>query len=440
MTRSAFAAALIFALTALTVLSQSGPARLPVDAPTPAKLPARLSAAGPGTDVAEAPTGYNLITNGHTDQKTFLANMAQFSEDAVEIETDDQEGNLGPSYNSTACVRCHSNPVTGAESQIFELRVGHWDGTTFTAPAGGTLVRQRATHPEAQARVPDGFEIRARRRSTSLYGLAYIEFVRDSDLIALQASQPADMRGTLILSTVTTGVNPDGTFTTATRIGRFGWKCQHGSLLDFAADALRNEIGRTSPIVPTKAPAMDGRPLTQFVHNLGIDDPATPDKPFGSDVQSYTSFMRSLTAPPRDFSLQGTPDVVAGERLFAVCQCQQCHTPALTTAPVGAAINGFSSVPPAIGGRTVRMYGDCMTHNLGDGGDGIVQGNAPRNEMRTAFLAGIRSRPELFHDGLTYTIADAIQRHGGQGTRSRTLFNGLTPDQQRQVIVFVSSL
>jgi len=36
----------------------------------------------------------------------------------------------------------------------------------------------------------------------------------------------------------------------AVRIGRFGWKNQHASLLSFAADAYLNEMGITNDLQP----------------------------------------------------------------------------------------------------------------------------------------------------------------------------------------------
>ena len=33
------------------------------------------------------------------------------------------------------------------------------------------------------------------------------------------------------------------------RVGRFGWKAQHGSLGSFSADAYLNEMGITSPLL-----------------------------------------------------------------------------------------------------------------------------------------------------------------------------------------------
>ena len=37
-----------------------------------------------------------------------------------------------------------------------------------------------------------------------------------------------------------------------TRIGRFGWKDQHASLVSFTADAFVNEMGMTSPLFPNE--------------------------------------------------------------------------------------------------------------------------------------------------------------------------------------------
>ena len=42
-----------------------------------------------------------------------------------------------------------------------------------------------------------------------------------------------------------------------TRVGRFGWKDQHSSLLSFIADAYLNEMGVTSRLRPTE--------VTQFL-------------------------------------------------------------------------------------------------------------------------------------------------------------------------------
>src|SRR5215467_8454275 len=107
----------------------------------------------------EAPTGFDTLTNGFADQATHDADRAKFEE--VEQIAD----GLGPIYNAQACSECHQNPVTGAISQITELRAGHLDsagnfvGATVTLLDGQgnpviisnrSLINDRAICPNAQ--------------------------------------------------------------------------------------------------------------------------------------------------------------------------------------------------------------------------------------------------------------------------------------------------
>jgi CxxC motif-containing protein (DUF1111 family) len=394
---------------------------------------------------AEAPTGFTMVSNGLTDQDEFDANLAQFSEEAREGpggDGDDRgEGGLGPTYNAASCLNCHNNPAPGGGSQVAELRVGHWDGTTFTAPPGGSLIRLRAVRPVIQPRIPDGFEVRTRRLSTGLFGLGYVEAISDVSILQVQANQSAEVRGTAVLVPVTVGQNPDGSPATSRRFGRFGWKCQHGSLIDFAADAQLNEKGITSPLQPTEAPAPDGRPLDQFDRAPDPEDAPADGAPFGKDVKAYTRFMRSLRAPPRDFVLQGTEDARQGERLFASVGCAACHVPTWVTAPAGSTPRGSQAIPDALGNRVIHPYSDYLLHDVGTG-DGIVQGGPPetRTMVRTAPLWGLRARGELMHDGLSYTIPDAIDRHAGQAAGARANYRALTDSQKRQFRAFLLSL
>src|SRR5262245_57414432 len=68
------------------------------------------SQSGPAERPEEAPTGFNNLTNGFEGQDAFDKDRGTFEE--VEVITD----GLGPVYNSTSCVSCHQNPVTGSSS------------------------------------------------------------------------------------------------------------------------------------------------------------------------------------------------------------------------------------------------------------------------------------------------------------------------------------
>src|SRR5438309_1302483 len=67
----------------------------------------------------EAPAGFDNLTNGFLTQTAFNAAKATFE------ERDEIADGLGPVYNAQGCIECHQNPVTGAGSQISELRAGH---------------------------------------------------------------------------------------------------------------------------------------------------------------------------------------------------------------------------------------------------------------------------------------------------------------------------
>ena len=83
--------------------------------------------------VAEAPTGFDNLTNGFLPQgpafdtlngdnvvalRSFNDNRFIFEE--VETAAD----GLGPTYNAQSCRECHQNVVTGGASQVAEFRSG----------------------------------------------------------------------------------------------------------------------------------------------------------------------------------------------------------------------------------------------------------------------------------------------------------------------------
>src|SRR5215470_7916 len=109
--------------------------------------------------VTEAPTGFDNLTNGFTTQAQFDADKDVFE------ERDDIAKGLGPVYNAQSCAECHQNPVTGAISQITELRAGHFDGVNFIDHPGGSLINDRSINANFQERVLAGNEVRTFRTS-----------------------------------------------------------------------------------------------------------------------------------------------------------------------------------------------------------------------------------------------------------------------------------
>jgi CxxC motif-containing protein (DUF1111 family) len=142
-----------------------------------------------------------------------------------------------------------------------------------------------------------------------------------------------------------------------------------------------------------------------------------------------------------------------GSALFDTLSCNVCHVRSITTAPVGSVINGGTFVvPAALGNKIIYPFGDFLLHDIGTG-DGIVEtnGELTRNKMRTAPLWGLRTRDKFMHEGgsssapsnsgaQSFALNEAILRHAGQATSSRTAYQALTPLQKAHLIKFLKSL
>jgi CxxC motif-containing protein (DUF1111 family) len=347
-----------------------------------------------------------------------------------ELETPDD--GLGPTYNAPGCGDCHQNPEIGGISQIRELRAGHLSGGAFVNPPGGqSLIQLRAVAASIQERLDNAplENITAFRTTLNVIGDGFVECIANSTLTAIRNAQLAGFQGTIINVPVVEANN-------ALRIGRFGWKNQHASLQSFSGDAYLNEMGITNPF--------DGNGGTVENNSLGrsvaaFDTVADPEDD-GADVEAFANFMRATRAPARG---PINDAVRRGESLFSQIRCAICHTPSIVTAPAGTMINGGAfRVPAELGDERIRPFSDFLLHDVGTG-DGIVQngGRGSRNMLRTPPLWGVRTRPELMHDGLSFTFNEAIQRHAGAGgTDARNRYNALSSSQRADVITFLKSL
>src|SRR5919205_2195859 len=192
----------------------------------------------------EAVAGFTNTSNGMVDQATFDADRETFE------ERDTIADGLGPVYNAQSCAECHQNPVTGSSSQVTVMRAGHRDGAgNFIEAPGGSLINDRAIHYSLQERISGGEEVRAFRASLSLLGDGYIEAIDDATFVAIAASQARESGGVIAGQVIRVPLlEAPG----QVRVGRFGWKNQHASLLSFSADAYLNEMGITSNLAPNE--------------------------------------------------------------------------------------------------------------------------------------------------------------------------------------------
>lgn len=386
--------------------------------------PVSIGLSSPARD--EAPTGYDRQTNGFIDQQTYVADEASFA--AVEFVED----GVGPVYNASSCGECHANPITGGSSQVLEMRAGRVVDGAFDEHPGGTLIHSRAIDASIQEHCEDEYDVRTFRASNSLLGLGFVEAIDDATLLAIAESQRIQTNGRIagVARVVAIHEAPG-----ETRIGRFGWKSQHASLLSFSGDAYLNEMGITTPLFPDENTS-NGRSVAAF------DPLPDPDEADNDDLEAFTRFMRATKAPPRDAALAATPEAIAGEALFRSVGCAVCHVTTLETAPEGTVLNGGTFVvTAALGNKVIHPFSDFLLHDVGTG-DGIEDGGVPetRNRLRTAPLWGLRTRNRLMHDGASLTVQDAIVRHAGEAARSVAKFRRLSRERRDALLAFLRSL
>ena len=463
----------------------------------------REQSATQSSQAPEAVTGFDDQSNGFSDPTRRTADQ-KFFEEVEHIAPD----GLGPLYNAQSCRECHQTPVTGAASQVSELRVGHLDAHgIFQNPqipinhgaeviGDRTLVNDRAICAEIQEHVPETETIRTFRMVTSTLGDGYVEAIADATLMKIRKEQCRASHGKICGQAVKVPVpETEG----ADRIGRFGWKDQHASLLAFAGDAYLNEMGITNSLQKTEVTSTCNPPVTTTVPNhdpTKITEPNSVPDPNDNnleDIDHFASFMRSLKAPARDETVAATAEAKHGAELFSKIGCASCHVETMVTGKSPASQGGPGLHPEAVENRTIHPYSDFLLHDVGTG-DGIVvalvehfgreriqkllreesaaeakgaggktedecsesyqtaiaEGEknpkllrdtlCARNKIRTAPLWGLRLRSRLMHDGNSVQLDDAIRRHRGEAEEVSEKFFKLKAADQKAVLTFLQSL
>ena len=345
-------------------------------------------------------------------------------EDFTEVET--AEEGLGPAFNGTSCASCHNVPAIGGGGILLELRAGYRDGSGGHAAlnaAGDTLIHLLSTPSHAcQVQMPDDVTVIARRAPIPLFGAGLVEAIPDEQLLALE--DPVDRNRDGVSGRAAIVVDAA---TGARRVGRFGWKAQHATLLAFSGDAYRNEMGITNDLFPHESAfgisAEQMRTCDPFPDPEDRRDPRTGRR----GIDNFEAFMKLLAPPARGVV---TDAAAGGEQIFTAVGCATCHVPRLTTGP---------SSHPAFNRRSVDLFSDLLLHDVGTG-DGISQAAAEPEEIRTPALWGLRLRRPLLHDGSAVTLVDAIERHGGEADLSRRGFERLTRDERERLLAFLRSL
>jgi len=296
--------------------------------------------------------------------------------------------------------------------------------------SGRSIVNDRSICANAQEHLPASEDIHALRAVLNTLGDGFVEAIDDDTLRDIAAKQPHQSDGLIHGEIIEIPVlEAPG----QTRIGRFGWKDQQPTLLSFVADAYLNEMGVTNRLRPKD---------TTSVCKVTSDPEDVPDNLGLADIDHFAQFIRATKVPPRDAVLAATDAAQVGETLFSVIGCNVCHIETIRTTHVGTVINGGTFVvTAALGDKIIHPFSDFLLHDVGTG-DGIVQAGPPdtANKLRTSPLWGLRIKSRFMHDLASLTLEDAIRRHNREAEGVVTLFNGMPPDSQQQLITFLKSL
>ena len=346
-------------------------------------------------------------------------------EDFLEVE--EAEEGLGPTFNGRSCGECHNIPAVGGSGTILEFRAGRRDADgNFDPLPGGSLFQLFSIPPHnCQEEIPAEANVVGPRKSIPLFGAGLVDAIPDQTLTAL--ADPNDDDGDGISGRVHWVLDAASG---STRAGRFGWKAQQATLLSFCAEAYLEEMGITNELFPQEnAPNGDAERLEQCLPIRRVRRIEDVPDPFTGlrGIDNFEAFARLLAPPPRG---EITDAARRGEQVFAEIGCAACHVPVLAT---GASAN------PVFDRRPAALYSDLLLHDIGTG-DGIEQGDALGEEIRTPALWGLRVRRGLLHDGSAATTEEAILRHAQEASASRRSYLELSEPDAGALLEFLDSL
>ena len=345
-------------------------------------------------------------------------------DDFLEVET--AEEGLGPAYNATSCAGCHSIPAIGGIAPVTTVRAGIRDTNgafrDFDSARGSLFQLFSIPTHGCQSVIPSEANVIARRVPIPLFGAGLIEAISDTTILALADPNDADGDGVSgRAALITDRASGD------VRVGRFGWKAQIATLLEFGGDAYRNEMGITNDLFPEELTFN----LTDMQLRVCDPIPEPEDIPeLGTGrrgIDNFEAFMKFLAPLPRG---PMTAQVTVGEEIFRSIGCSACHVPTLTTGP---------DLNPLFDQRPVPLFSDLLLYDIGTG-DGIRQASGEPEEIRTPALWGLRLRRPLLHDGSAATVPEAVLRHANEADSAVARLSALSSGDAAALIAFLDSL
>jgi len=373
---------------------------------------------------------------------------------------------LGPIYNNSSCVNCHSgdgegSPITGLSGSGLLMRISlrgmDEHGGPVPIPGFGTQIQDQGVFgasPEATVDIsyadlpvtyPDGSVVHLRqptytlsnsyiplpadylsspRMAPPLVGMSLLENIPESTIRSFVDAM--DTNGDGITGKVNYVYNA---YTGRTELGRFGLKANTATVMTQVANAYQQDMGITTYVDPAESAA--GQTQMDAVH--GDSSPELAD----SLYNYVTYYVRTLGVPARRDVTD--PGVKAGEVLFTQINCSGCHRPTIQT--------GIDETFPQISNQRIHPYTDLLVHDMGPGlADNRPDYLASGSEWRTMPLWGIgllplsNGVPYYLHDGRARTLEEAILWHGGEATHAKDSFMALGATERQQIIKFLGSL
>lgn len=371
---------------------------------------------------ARADDGLNAIAGQALFERLWVPSPAS---------TDASDG-LGPLFNARSCATCHPRASgarvivqTDGRRDISGAVVRFGDSAGKVDPFYGLQLQTNAApglQPEGSVQyLPtfnfqlNGPRLTADTRTTvrlapSLSGRARFDDIDDAEI--LKHADPDDR-------------DADGISGRANKIqdkiGRFGWKAAHATLNDQIAHAFAIDLGLSSPLVPLPFGDCTSQQASCLSSPTGESALFDGREVSNQMLQLVADYLKSLPPPAPQSDDPGSA-------LFSKSGCASCHTPVLKTRY----------------GSEIRAYSDLLLHDMGpDLDDGVGEPGVASSEWRTAPLTNSYpsgSERRYLHDGSAKTIAEAIAKHDGEASQSRSAFDKLSNQERQNLIDYVMGL
>ena len=368
-------------------------------------------------------------------------------------------GMAGPRYINEACTDCHVRNGRAVPESIGEhldkwvFRVADAEGNAHPAlghvfqgeansgadSEGEVVIASwteenglRSPNFEFSGVTPERF---SGRIAPAMVGMGLLEAIPEEAILAQE--DPDDANGDGISGRAHRVIDPQSG---ETRLGRFGWKAGKVSIKHQTVSALNTDMGVMTAILPD--PDCGSTQADCGPSGAELDE---------EFVDRLVKYVALLGVPPqRDYD---SPSVQSGAQLFEETGCAGCHTPSHQTSEY----HPFAELRD----QTIHPYTDLLLHDMGPGlADNLGEGDAAGSEWRTAPLWGLglsacvtggmtvapqgqrECTPEegYLHDGRARTVEEAILWHGGEADDARAAYQGLSAQQQEDMLNFLYSL